>query len=140
MTKGKKTELARLDRASFLAASHLRREDVVLPDVGIISIKEFTAPQRLAYLKYLEVGADGLPKFPPEKQVNRSKFILSLGCINEDGSPMFETIDEVPEMRADYYEIIGKAILRLSGIIPAEEVVDNLPNVSKTDTTRLPAS
>jgi len=138
MTKGKKTELARLDRASFLAASHLRREDVALPDVGVVSIKEFTAPQRLAYLKYLEIGADGLPKFPPEKQVNLSKFILSLGCINEDGSPMFASMDEVPEMRADYYEIIGKAILQLSGIIPADEVIDNLPNVKKTDTAPSP--
>jgi hypothetical protein len=135
--KGKNTELIRLDRASFLAASHLRREDVVIPETGTILIQEFTAPQRLAYLKYLEVGADGLPKFPPEKQVNLSKLILSLGCINDDGTLMFASADEVPDMRADYYEIIGKAILRLSGIIP-DEVADNLPNEKKTDTAPSP--
>jgi len=138
MSKGKKTSgMARLDRASFLAASQLRREEVVIPEIGSILIQEFTAAQRLEYLKYLELGDDGLPKFKPEKQVLLSKFILSLGCINEDGVPMFSGIADIPDLRADVYEIVGTAILQLSGILP-KEVADNLPNVKPTPTAPSP--
>jgi hypothetical protein len=139
MTKGKNRnpELVRLDSASLLAGSPLRREDVVIPEIGIVLIQEFTAPQRLAYLKFLEIGDDGLPKFKPEKQVLLSKFILSLGCRNPDGSLMFESMDAIPDLRADVYEIVGTAILQLSGILP-KEVADNLPNVKPTPTAPSP--
>lgn len=133
------TKKRHLTRDEITASFALRRQEVPVLELGTVLIQEFSAAQRLAYIEYLEIKDDGMPGFKPDKAVNLSKLIISLGVINEDGTPMWKSIDDVPELRDDANEAIGKAILRLSGIIPAE-VSDTLPNAKETSTEPLPSN
>jgi hypothetical protein len=121
MTKGKVTPLTHLmNREAFLKASHLRTQEVSIPDVGTVTVRELSTAQRKEYVEYLELDKDNQPKFSVEKQVDFNKFIISLGLIDETGSRMFASYKDVPELRQDVADAIAKAIMQLSGIIPQD--------------------
>jgi hypothetical protein len=116
----KHPELKRLNtRDIFGQAAYLREKDVEMPEIGVVRIREFTAKQRLAYLEYLEMDANGKPQFSTEKQVNFNKFIVSMGVIGDSGL-MFRDLQDVPDLRFDVLETITREILTISNIIPTE--------------------
>jgi hypothetical protein len=118
-----------MDREAFLKASKLRQQDLEIPEVGVITIRELTTGQRKQYIEYLELDKDNKPTLSIDKQVEMNKFIISLGVISEDGSRMFASPTDVPDMRQDMADTIAKGIMVLSGILPSE--VGMLPLTEK---------
>lgn len=119
MTKNKAlTHL--LNKEAFLNASKLRTKEVEIPDVGTVLIRELNTAQRKEYLDYLELDKDNKPQFSIDKQLAFNKFVVSMSVINEDKTKMFESLNDVPDLRQDAMDIIVKAILDLSGIITAD--------------------
>jgi hypothetical protein len=127
--------MAHLTRQEILERLKLRQEEVEVPGGYHVLIQELTALQRLKYIEFLELGDDNKSKMAPEKATKHNKMIASLGCINDDGTPMWASADDVPDLRDDAFEKINRAILKLAGIPMVDEVVTvNPPNESETPT------
>jgi hypothetical protein len=114
MTKAN-PELKRLmSRDAFTNATRLREMDIPIPEVGTFRVRELNGDQRMKYLDFLEVDDNGTAKFGPAKQVRFNEFVISMGVIDGDGSRIFSTYDDVPDLRKDVSELLCAAILRLS--------------------------
>jgi hypothetical protein len=128
----KHPELKRLStRDIFGQAAYLREKDIEIDGIGIVRIREMTTKQRLAYLEYIEVDANGKAQFGQEKQVNFNKFIVSMGVIGDSG-PMFRDVADVPDLRFDVLETLTEEILIISGLRKRPEVPAKAPNASET--------
>ena len=120
-------------KEDFVTSAGLRREDVDT-EAGIITVQEFTVAQRKAYITYLKVK-DNLPTASAVEMAGLARFVASMGIVDGEGDRIFPTVEDMPEMASAVIEKCATRILQLSGILPEDKVLAEIPNVKENLST-----
>jgi hypothetical protein len=107
----------------FARRAALPREEVEVPELGgSVLVRVLTLKEMGEIEKARKVSAEAINMYPK---------VISLGCVNEDGTPLFPKedvglIDDLPWAALD---TIATAILRINKMLPE----DALPKKSRAD-------
>ena len=103
-----------LSRESFLNGFQGKRETVAVPELGgSVTVKEMSAKERDAFESFVLSKRDSSGAI-----IGMRSKLIALTCINEDGSPMFNSKDiaELDNLPASVADRICDVARRLNGM------------------------
>lgn len=106
--------MALLDKAAILAAQDVHYEIIPVPEWGgDVRIRSITGRDRADLERWFQKSVEDKSGM---NQAELLAFMVSLCCVNQDGSRMFDNSEEVLGKSITAIELIGAAAMKLNAV------------------------